>query len=213
MKEKDNWEKEFEVILPLIVEDYNNFIAEACEIGELDIEEIWEERVKPFIRALLTKQREEEINKRKYSSIKDVYESGRDAERAAIEEKVRAMKIDMGNQHYKTLPDEKYDTHWLHNKIVDEVLRMPHRRSAKHTKAEELNKKPPVKEKCDHKSGGNINADGVGTCSDCGIRVFGPTPNKIDKLNIVGINGKAIGPYDLQFEHTINRIIERLNEL
>jgi len=36
-------------MLPLIVEDYNNFIAEAGEIGELDIEEIVSERLLPFI--------------------------------------------------------------------------------------------------------------------------------------------------------------------
>ena len=40
----------FEKKLPLIVEDYNNFIAEAGEIGELDIEEMVSERLLPFFR-------------------------------------------------------------------------------------------------------------------------------------------------------------------
>ncbi len=56
-KEKE----EFEKILPLIVEDYNNFIIEAGEIGELDIEEIVSERVKPLFTASHTRLIEEVI--------------------------------------------------------------------------------------------------------------------------------------------------------
>lgn len=49
MTTEKSWAERFDEILPLIVEDYNNFIAEAGEIGEMDIEEIWENRVKPLI--------------------------------------------------------------------------------------------------------------------------------------------------------------------
>lgn len=49
----------FEKVLPLIVEDYNNFIVEAGEIGELDIEEIFAERLLPFFRQELLALAEE----------------------------------------------------------------------------------------------------------------------------------------------------------
>jgi hypothetical protein len=48
-------EAEFEKLLPLIVEDYNNFITEAGEIGEMDIEDIVSERIKPLLGAALLK--------------------------------------------------------------------------------------------------------------------------------------------------------------
>lgn len=53
-----DWKDRLEAVLPLIVEDYNNFIIEAGEIGELDMEEIVSERIKPFIAIELAKARE-----------------------------------------------------------------------------------------------------------------------------------------------------------
>lgn len=46
------WEEKFEAALPLIVKDYNDFIFNAGEIGELDIEEIVSERLKPLFHEL-----------------------------------------------------------------------------------------------------------------------------------------------------------------
>lgn len=60
MPDNETWETKLEKILPLIVEDYNNFIIEAGEIGEMDIEEIWSERIKPLFLEQLTLARREE---------------------------------------------------------------------------------------------------------------------------------------------------------
>lgn len=78
MPNNETWEEKLEKILPLIVEDYNNFITEADEIGEMDIEEIWSDRIKPLFLESLTLARREERESIKKAVISIIESSTKD---------------------------------------------------------------------------------------------------------------------------------------
>jgi hypothetical protein len=97
---ESTWKEDFEKLLPLIVEDYQNFITETGgEIGELDIEEIVSERVLPFLEKFERRIREECGNKELREWELAEYLAKKEGASEAIREVLR--QVDANNEAIK----------------------------------------------------------------------------------------------------------------